>query len=267
MPHFTSGDAEIFYQVDGQGPPLLLISGMGGTAAWWRHQVDAFAARFQVIRHDQRGTGASSRLPVASIDQLASDMVALMDHLGIECADVVGHSTGGAIGQVLALDHPARLRRLVIAHSVTHADAYRQRVWGLRRALLEQAGPEAYARATTLFLYPNWWIRDNTARLDEEEAAMAANLPPADVMASRIEAMAAFDRTGELGRVRAPTLVICAEDDIQTPPYFSRELADLIPGARLVMAPRGGHAAPRVVPEVFNRHVLDFLAAGRGAEP
>ncbi len=262
MPHFTSGDAEIFYQVDGQGPPLLLISGMGGTAAWWRHQLDAFAARFQVIRHDQRGTGASSRLPVASIDHLASDMVALMDHLGIERADIVGHSTGGAIGQVLALDHPARVARLVIAHSVTHADAYRRRVWGLRRALLEQLGPEAYARATTLFLYPNWWIRDNAARLDEEEAAMAANLPPADVMASRIGAMAAFDRTGELGRVRAPTLVICAEDDIQTPPYFSRDLADLIPDARLVVAPRGGHAAPRVTPDVFNRHVLDFLEAG-----
>jgi aminoacrylate hydrolase len=94
---------------------------------------------------------------------------------------------------------------------------------------------------------------------DEEHAAAAAMAP--EIVLARIAAILRFDRRAELGRIRAPTLVFAAHDDLITPAYFSEALAAAIPGARLVMLPEGGHFYPRVVPEAFQRTVIDFLTA------
>ena len=85
-----------------------------------------------------------------------------------------------------------------------------------------------------MFLYPDWWINENIGLLEERERVAVPNFPPAEIVASRIDAIVAFDRTADLPNIRLPTLVICAKDDILTPPYFSRELAWLIPNAALI---------------------------------
>ena len=86
-----------------------------------------------------------------------------------------------------------------------------------------------------------------------------ASFPPPEIVSSRIDAIVAFDRTAQLDRIRTPTLVFCAADDRLTPVYFSRELAARIPGARLMVAEKGGHAHSQTMPEEFNRIAMQYL--------
>ena len=129
-----------------------------------------------------------------------------------------------------------------------------------RRALLTEAGTTAYIRSTAVFLYPDWWINRNIAVLEEREAKLAPVFPPTSIATSRIDAIVEFDRTNDLPRIKVPTLVICAKDDILTPPYFSEELARAIPGAELTLMERGGHCASEVCVEEFNAAILGFIA-------
>lgn len=259
MPIARLNDVDLAYEVIGSGPPLLLVAGLGGASTYWRLQREALSERYTVILHDHRGTGRSSRPDHYSVDLMAADLIGLMDALGIAQAHFVGHSTGGAIGQVLAIDHPARLASMVQYASWTRADALFRWCFDTRKTLLRSAGVQAYTHATPLFLMPPWFIRDHAARLQAEEDAAVAAAPPASVIEARIDAILAFDRRDELAGIRVPTLVLCARDDVLTPPYYSEELAALIPQAELAWIERGGHACSQVVPDAFNAAILDFI--------
>jgi aminoacrylate hydrolase len=260
MPKADLGDFQLYYEAHGDGPPVFLVSGLGGVGAYWLPNLPAFAAKHRVIIHDHRGTGQSARSKIEySVDQMTDDLVRLMDHLKIQRAHVVGHSTGGAIAQTLAVTHPERLASLVIYASWTRADPFFKRSFAARRTLLTTAGGTAYVRSTPVFLYPAWWINQNAALLEEREKVAIPGFPGAEIVASRIDAIVAFDRTADLGRIRTPTLVICARDDFITPAYFSEELARLIPGATLQLLDKGGHCASETVPDAFNAAVLGFL--------
>jgi aminoacrylate hydrolase len=262
MPKIDVGGAEIHYETFGAGTPLLLVPGLGGIGQYWKPNIPALSERYRVIIHDHRGMGQSSRSRIQySVDQMTSDLIALMDHLKIDAAHLVGHSTGGAIGQTLAVLQPNRLKSLVIYASWTKNDPFFARVFEARRALLTQAGAAAYVRSTPVFLYPDWWINENIGLLEEREKTTIPGFPPAEIVASRIDAILDFDRTQDLSKIHTPTLVICAKDDILTPPYFSRELARLIPGAKLVELDKGGHCASETNAGAFNAAVLDFISA------
>ena len=262
MPTLTLRDGDpLYYEVHGDGPPLALVSGLGGTLSFWRPQIAAFAKEFRVILHDHRGTGQSSRRMIDfSVNQMADDLLQLLDHLGVGRAHLVGHSTGGAIGQTIALDRPERLDRLVLSATWTAADDYFRRLFDLRANMLRLEGPLAYAQGTSLFGLPAAFLRDHLEALTAEETATASTMSPELVLA-RIHAILQFDRRHELGRIKTPTLVYAAQDDLITPAYFSETLAESIPSAKLVLLPSGGHFYPRVVPEEFQRTVLAFLRA------
>ena len=260
MPKAEIGDAQIHYEEHGSGEPLLLVSGLGGTAAYWKANLPALSAKYRVIVHDHRGAGQSTHSRIRySVDQMTDDVLRLMDHLKIERAHLVGHSTGGAIGQTMAIRNPERLKKLVLFATWTRADKFFRQLFAARRALLMQVGKEAYVRAGTLFLYPPWFIKANEAAIEEREALSIATFAPPEVVASRIDAIVAFDRTAELAKIRVPTLVLCAKDDFITPAYFSEELAAKIPGAKLVLLPAGGHCASEAALEPFTAALLDFL--------
>jgi len=262
MPRISIGDTNLYYERAGGGFPVLLITGLGGNASHWREQVPVFAKSFDTVTFDHRGIGQSDHDKIAySVDRMAADAVALMDALGIAKAHVVGHSTGGAICQILALDHPQRLASIVIAASWTKADAYFRRLFALRRETLARLGPASYIQAATLFFFPPSFIVQNNEKLRQVEAQMLANFSPPEITLSRIDAILAFDRTADLRRIRTPTLVIAAQDDIITPAYFSEELSRAIPGAELKFLAQGGHCFNIAYPREFNAAVLPFLAA------
>src|SRR5580693_3605433 len=262
MPRISINDGSLYYERHGAGFPVLMISGLGGLASFWHEQVAAFSRRYEVITHDSRGVGESDPIRGGyTVDRMAGDVIALMDALEIERAHVVGHSTGGAVAQILAIEHPKRLASVVLSASWTKPDAYFRRLFGLRKDILLRLGPSAYVQSNTLFLYPSWWVARNNERLRQLEAQNLAVFPPTEIAASRIDAILAFDRTEQLGRIKTPTLVVGAEDDLVTPAYFSEELARLIPGAEIKIFPRGGHAFTQVRAREFNQAVLPFLAS------
>jgi aminoacrylate hydrolase len=263
MPRIKIGEFSLYYERHGMGFPVLFISGLAGFGSFWQDQVAAFAKKFEVVIHDQRGIGRSDECDRIglTVERMAADVVGLMDGLGIRRAHIVGHSTGGAIAQVLAIEQPNRVASIVLSATWSKVDAYFRRHFWLRREILQRLGPSSYLQATTLFMYPPAWIARNNERLRQLEAQALAGFAPADTVAARIDAILAFDRTSELSRIRAPALVIGAEDDVVTPSYFCEELARLIPGAEVKIFPRGGHYLNQVRAREYNNAVLPFLAA------
>ena len=213
-----------------------------------------------MIVHDHRGAGKSTHSRIAySVEQMAGDVLGLMDALGIESAHWVGHSTGGAMGQVVATEHPARLRSLVLSATWAGPDPYFRRLFEGRKQVLLTQGIEAYLRASALVLAPPWWVSRNDAALAEQHRQAAPASAPVEVIASRIDAIVRHDRRARLGEIRVPTLVVVAADDMVTPKFYSDELASRIPGAKLVVLEDGGHFVPVVRPEPYNAAVAGFL--------
>jgi aminoacrylate hydrolase len=262
MPRISIGDCELYYEREGDGFPVLFITGLAGYARFWRDQVPSFARSYSAITYDHRGVGQSD-LKCASnvIERLAADAVALLDALGIAKAHIVGHSAGGAAAQVLAIEHAQRVASVVIVAGWTKPDAYFRRFFAMRKELLSRLGPSSYIQANTLFLYPASYIAANNEKLRQIEAQHLAHFPSPDTIAGRIDAIMAFDRTADLAKIRVPPLVLGAQDDVITPAYFSEELARRIPGAEAKFFPQGGHDFPQIVPREFNQAVLPFLQA------
>ena len=261
MPHITLRDgATLFHEIHGSGPPLLLVPGLGGAATFWEPHVDAFARHFTVILHDHRGCGRSALSRIEySVEQMADDALQLMDALSIRRAHWVGHSTGGAMGQAVAVDHPERIEKLVLCGTWAKTDAYFRRAFDLRAAVLRALGPVAYTKASGLSLRAPFWIRDHEDVLAANEARAHETIPVPEIVLSRIDAIVAHDRRDQLHRVTAPTLAIGARDDAVTPAYFTEELGRLIPDCRTVILPQGGHFFPIDVPDTYQRILLDFL--------
>jgi aminoacrylate hydrolase len=264
MPVVSIGDGDIYYESHGSGTPLLLVPGLGGTGNYWQPQIAEFSHHFQVIVHDHRGTGQSTRSEgIYSVDQMTRDLLGLMDAIGIERAHLIGHSTGGAIGQTLAIEHPERLMSLVLYASWTKSDPFMRRVFDIRKTLLATAGAAAYIKATPLFLFPDWWINENSATLEALDAKLLDGFPTVATAISRCDAVVNFDREAQLSRIKTPTFVVCAKDDYLVPRYFSERLAKSISGAELHLLERGGHACSQTVPKEFNALILSLLLRQR----
>lgn len=259
MPLAKRQDCELYWDKQGEGPPLILAAGLGGVGAYWAPNVPALSKHFTVYRFDQRGTGKSSHVPVSSVEQMSSDLVAVMDEAGLSTAMYLGHSTGAAIGVATALDYPDRLSSLMIYASTTCGDDYRRKVLGLRTKIFDGLGIAAYAQYSTLLLYPPYWINSHPEEVAKIEADIAGQLADPEIQASRFDAILHFDRRDELSRITIPTMVLCANDDILTPRYFSEEYARLIPGSRHLWLERGGHALSRTEPDEFGRIAIQFF--------
>src|SRR5262249_16041658 len=180
MPVAVRDGADLYWEKLGAGPALILGAGLSGSGKWWDPNRFALAERLTVYTFDQRGTGRSSKIPVASIEQMAADLVAVTDHAGLESAHYAGHSTGGGIGVATVLDFPGRLRSLLICCSTTCGDPYRQKLLGLRRRLYSQLGGEAYAQFRTLLLYPPYWLNEHPQELTAREHRRRAHIASAE---------------------------------------------------------------------------------------
>jgi aminoacrylate hydrolase len=257
MPYANGGDADIYYEIHGQGTPIVLSAGMGGSGSFWTPQIAALAEHHKVILYDQVGTGRSGA-ETRSIAGMADDIATVMDRAGVDTAHIVGHAIGGIVGLEMAMRHPQRLRSLVVVNGWGRADPFLQRCFEIRKQILNQSGARAYVRAQPLFLYPPQWISRNIAHLEEEEERILAHFPPVVTMNQRIDMFLAFDGRERLAAIGVPTLLASAKDDNLVPAYLTRQLADAIPGARVREVEWGAHAFTVVTPDVFNAMLLGF---------
>ena len=126
MPTTKVNGIDLYFEEHGEGNPLLLVPGLGGTGSYWGPQIKTFSEKFRVVVHDHRGTGKSTHDTSISysVEQMAADLVGLMDALEIEKAHLLGHSTGGAIGQVVSIEHPNRLMSAVLYACLVYTSDY-----------------------------------------------------------------------------------------------------------------------------------------------
>jgi aminoacrylate hydrolase len=265
------GDAEICAETHGQGEDLLLVAGLGGSGKFWQAQVDELARAYRVTLYDHRGVGRSSPAPlVSTAEQLADDLLRLMDALGIAQAHLVGHSTGGAIGQHLALREPDRLHSLVLSGSWAGPTPLFIEMFKLRRDVLINSGMQHYLLLGTLLAVPARHLHERFRSLDDFLGDRLDALPPLEVELGRLNAVMAHDLRHRLGELRVPTGVLCAQDDQITPAPMSVELASLIPGAILRLLPEGGHFCPQTASAAYNDALFELLkaiGAGGVAQP
>jgi aminoacrylate hydrolase len=263
MPKVAVADGEIYYEEHGSGEPLILVSGLNGVGRYWAPQVPVFSSRFRVITYDQRGTGQSDKNQREfSLDRMANELAALMDALEIPRAHLVGLSTGGAIGQTLAIEQPERVDKLVMCSTWTHCDPWFRRLFEARREMYRTCGPALHAMFHPLWLYPHDYINAHDAEIDEERRRNTSAAPPAEVSIGRIDALLAFDRRAGLSRIKSPTLILASSNDYITPSYYAEALGRAIPGSRLVVLDGGGHSISKTRPDDFNHIVMEFLTGG-----
>ncbi|MGI4801737.1 MAG: alpha/beta fold hydrolase [Janthinobacterium lividum] len=262
MPIATAADGcRIYYERTGTGPVVALIPGLGGDGRFWSGVAARLADRFDLIIMDHRGAGRSDRPDTPySISLIASDLLSVLDAERIEAAHLVGHSTGGAIAQSLALDAPSRACRLVISGSWDRPDARFRALFEARAALLDAGLTAPYQMLTHVFGHDPAWMEAHTTDLSRAVEMAGETLAPLPVTAARVRMLLDFDRSAELARLRHQTLVIGAGGDVLIPFYHAERLASAIPGAGLVRL-EGAHFHPSTDPIPFAETVATFLQA------
>jgi len=241
---------------------VLLSSGLGGAAAFWRPQLQAlFDAGHRVITYDQRGTGRSAEaLPAPySIAHMAQDVRELLDATDTAHCHLVGHALGGLVGLQLALDAPERVASLVLINAWSKPNPHSARCFDARLALLGALGPRAYVEAQPIFLYPADWCAEHADQVQAEVDHAFAHFPDEAVMRARIAALRAFDVDAQLARITTPALISAAVDDTLVPWTCSQHLAQGMPRATLHALPHGGHAHTVTQAAAFNTALLAFI--------
>ena len=242
-----------------EGPehaPVLLFAGsLGATHAMWDAQAEAFKDDYRVLRYDHRGHGGSPVPPGPyTVDELAGDVLELLDALGIGRVTFVGLSLGGAVGMTLALRAPERIERLALC--CTSRRFGPSETWAERAATVRAEGVEAVADAAL----ERWLTPEAPEALRDKLRAMLVSIP-AEGYASCAEAIGGHDLRGQLGGIRAPTLAVAGAGDPASPPEELSAIAEEIPGARLhVLAAR--HLAVVERADEFNGLLRAFLQDG-----
>jgi 3-oxoadipate enol-lactonase len=262
MATITANGIEMYYAQSGEGPHLVLIMGLGAHAGAWALNAPAFAKHFRVTVFDNRGAGRTEAPDEPySMGQMGDDTAALMDALGIASAHVLGASMGGMVAQELAIRHPEKVERLVIACSRARTGELRRTVAVAQRALWEAGIPAESIRAIQ-----SPWGSTSAVLQDEgltlQNLALAAKDPhpiAKHAYLRQLDAVLAHDTLDRLHRITAETLVLVGAEDILTPPSESEELARHIPNARMQILPRGGHGFSGEYAPQFNAAALAFL--------
>lgn len=259
MPTATVNGIEIYYDVQGRGDPVILLVGLPGVGGGWGPQIPLFAQDFLTIVPDQRGAGRSSRPDDGyTIAQHASDMADLLRFLDCGPAHLVGSSTGGAIAQVMAADHPDVVRSMTLMGSWASPDDFFRHQFESRKRILEETDLRTYVNASVLFLFSPTYFRDHYDEVRRYCDLGSSGASDPVIMAKRIDMILASDQSPRLGSIRRPVLVMAGDRDACTPPYFSEELARLIPGAELTFI-EGGHLVYWENPKDFYSRVVDFI--------
>jgi pimeloyl-ACP methyl ester carboxylesterase len=266
MPTVRANGIEIYYELHGQGDPLVLIMGLRRNTEWWYRQLPALSQHFTVLAFDNRGAGRSDK-PAAdySIPLFADDTAALMTALGIEDAHVVGISMGGYIAQELAVNHPEKVGTLVLGCTGAGGETAAVMSPEAMKKFTANRGlsPEEILRKDMEIYFSDRFIREHPEEIEEFVEISLRYYQPPDAFLRQFAACRAHDTADRLHRTKVPTLIVSGDDDPLVPPENSRILKRLIPHAELLFVPGGRHCFFMEMSDRFNRAVVDFLTCKR----
>lgn len=260
MPTTTNDGIELAFEVSGDGPPLLIISGLSAERSFWNLSRPLLSG-FTLVEFDNRDIGKSGRAnaPYGAAD-MARDARAVLDAAGISRAHVLGHSLGGVVAQELALMAPGRVDRLVLANTFARNDLYTSEIMRLLRELRIQLDDElTFGAVLTTFVLGMRTLKSVPLFASVQQALDAGLYQEKDAFLRQLDACARVDTLARLGGISAPTFVLYTDDDRLFSPALVREVAQAIRGARLEEIVDSGHCPMVEAPQNFATAVRGFL--------
>ena len=262
MPVANIGSHSLYYEIIGQGHPLVMIRGVGSNTDHWYEQVPALSQKFQLLVFDNRGIARSSDPGGPfSIQDLAADTIALMEATRIHEAHVLGYSMGGMIAQEMALSHSQRVKGLILVATdcgISLRIKAQPQATKLFSEMIRLGTPEAkLAAAQCLFAKQTF---ENNPQVIQRYAEVSQRFPASQKMlAKQWAAVTQHDACERLPHISSPTLAITGADDVLIPPQNAAMLAERIHDAQMISIDGGGHLFLIEKPRQFNDAVIKFL--------
>ncbi len=262
MPYANVDGCNYYYEITGDGAPLVMIRGLGSNLDHWYPQIPALKKRFRVLTFDNPGIARTKDVITPySILKMAQNIAGLMDVVGIEKAHVLGLSMGGMIAQELALNFPERIQRLILcvthcgkSHSIPSSDKVNQ----LFSAMVNEGTNEAKTAASAVMFAPE--TLKNRPETAGEYAKVSMEYPAAtDILIKQSQAIQEFDSWERLPEITALTLALGADKDVLIPPGNLNILAERIPNAKLCIIKGGGHQVLVEQADACNAAITDFF--------
>lgn len=261
MSDFTTSDGvRLFYRIEGEGKPLLLLNGLFGDAAFWDPVVANLCVHRQCILLDHRGIGGSERwVGKYSYELWAQDAVEMLDHLMIESAPVLGLCHGGMVGGVMALRHPDRITALV-SHGTRLLESAKTRVYDkFRRHLLDLGGVGLMMGSQMGLIFSEAALVESEPYLGKMSADATERMD-AQSAGPMLDALIEFSMDPlDIARMTIPALFLSGEEDLYTPPWLVERTARLWPNAEFEIMKGVAHIVPREAPLELARRTLEFL--------
>jgi 3-oxoadipate enol-lactonase len=257
MPRTASRPA-LNYRIEGRGPFLMLSHALGCDLRMWDGLAPALSDRYTLVRYDARCHGESDVIADPfSLDDMVEDAARLLDELRCHACSFVGVSLGGMIGQGLAIAHPERIRRLILANTASRYPEDARRHW-TERARIARA--EGMAGLVDIIIN-KYFSPAFLAERPQEAARFVQQVLQIDARGYAVccEAIRSLDYYSQLDRVPCPTLVIAGGADAAAPPGVAEEIASRIPQSRFALIEGAGHLSVVERSEMFARLVRDFL--------
>lgn len=255
------GDFGTHYAIEGDGPWLVLIHGVGLDLHMWSRQAAALREIRRVLRYDLIGHGET---PPAgeplTLGDFVSQLYQLLKRLGVERADLAGFSLGAMVAQAFALEHPAMLEKLALINGV-YARSEKTRAAVLARLRqVEINGIESAVEASLSRWFTEGFRSNHPREIEKIEKRLRANAPEGFFPAYRLFADADAELAGRLAAIRAPTLVVTGDQDSGSTPEMARRMREDIPGAMLRIVPGVRHMLPVEAADELNVLLVDFLS-------
>lgn len=260
MPYQQVGNITLYYEWHGneQAPPLVCINGLLADTTSWALQLPDLGAHFRILLYDCRGQGKSDA-PADDYTpaQHVADLLGLLDALQVPAAHLVGLSHGGTIAMQVAIAHPERVDRLVLANTFAVTDPAMTLKMHSWLAALDCGGVLLRFDVAQPWMWGPDFLREHGDTLASlREIARQGN---PETVRSLINGVMGYDIRPDLGRIRASTLVLVGEHDLLTPPSAAKTIANGIPDAQLFIIPRAGHVLTIERAPIFNALVQTFL--------
>lgn len=260
-------DVRCYYELHGEGEPLLLIPGLGGHCRAWDSVAPRLARDFSLILIDNRGIGRSvARRKPRTLADYSCDISELLDELQLDRVHVLGLSLGGIIAQRFAIDHPGRVDRLVLVSCTDRFSEYLLRITAMLGHSLRWFPRRRFVQMMELLCTAPLYLDANVEEIDREAEERYKSDVPARALGTQLRALLRSEVDPADYQITAPTLVLAGEHDALIPNCYARLMSGKIPGSRFVLVPGAGHNPMSELPDTVLPLITRFLQTGDADE-
>ena len=262
MPSVKVNQIDLVYQIQGKGPPLMLVAGLASDSQSWHPILEDLSRQYQVITLDNRGVGRTTPQDIeTSIQKIADDCIALIRHLELSSVHLLGHSMGGFVALDCAIRYPERVSKLILAGTGPFASERNQALFRDWVSYQESGmAPEQWFRNLFYWIFSKRFFQDSKAV--DEALRFAIDYPhPQSKRAfkNQVKALNEFNCQSGLSGIQAKTLIICGKEDLLFPPEESIQALQEIPDSTLSLIENAAHSMHMEQPRAFAEQVLKFL--------